>query len=88
MSLRSVKWTLNVLIVTTGTLTTHEVDVGLVPSFSGQLPVPKRATSAGSPPQVHSQKAVRTPISSPSKTWSDFHPFISSRLASIVNFTK
>jgi len=39
-------------------------------------------------PQAHSQKAARAPTSSPSKTWFDFHPFISSRLASIVNFAK
>jgi hypothetical protein len=53
-----------------------------------QLPVTKRATSASSPLQAHSQKAAWALISSPSKTWFDFHPFISSRLASTVNFAK
>jgi hypothetical protein len=33
-------------------------------------------------------KAARAPISSPSKKRVDFHPFISSRLASTVNFAK
>ena len=39
-------------------------------------------------PQAHSQKAAQAPISSPSKSWFDFHPFISSRSASIVNFAE